>query len=354
MKIAVISFKNGISSRGVETIVHELAERWGKRYQVLVVQGGLRYAVQQSYQVKTVKIKIDWQRYNKANFFGRLLMFDYYHRYMFRFSLEALRQVNEFEADIVMPMNGGWQSLLVRVYCWIKSKKMVVSGQAGLGWCDGWNLLMRPDVFVATSERNVNWSKRFYGRGVRVEMIYSGVDLKRFKPEGEKYRLELGRPVVLCVAGHDRYKRAEETIMAVSKLRKVSLLLVGGGIKQERLGKKLLGKRFRRLMIKHKYMPEVYRAADVFSLVSESSEAFGIVYLEALASGLPVVGTDDQLRREILGEYGIYVKDPSDSLEYAGKLEQALGRKKKRSEKWLKKFDWDRIAEEYIEVFESL
>jgi glycosyltransferase involved in cell wall biosynthesis len=338
MRIAILSLTSGRYDRGVETVVKELSRRWKKKHKVKVITAG------------EVRMRLDWQRLERGSWW-RKFMVDYWAVKMAEFTIKALRQVEEFGADVVMPMNGGWQSLLVRVYGWIKGKKMVISGQAGLGWCDGWNLLMRPNVFVATSERNRGWAKRFYGWGVRVEMIYSGVDLKRFKLEGKKLRLGLERPVVLCVAGKDRYKRVEETIKAVGRLEKGSLLLAGGGIEQEAMGKKLLGKRFKRLMVKNEQMPEVYRAADVFTLVSESSEAFGIAYLEALASGLPVVATDDQLRREILGEQGIYVKDPGNSSEYASKLEQALRRKKKRPEGWLKKFDWDRIAEEYIEVF---
>jgi len=353
MRIAVLSFKNGIVCRGVETMVNELGKRWGKDHKVMVFQMGQKYAEQKNYQVEVVRMKIDWQRLEKGSWW-RKFMIDYWAKIMMRFTKKCLRKIDKEKVDVIIAMNGGWQVLLVRLYCWRKRIKMVVSGQAGLGFCDGWNLLMRPDVFVALSKRNAVWAKRFYGKGVRIEVITNGVDLKRFRFEGEKIKLKLKRPVVLCAASGDRYKRVEEVIKAMTEVEETSLLLAGGSDEQEELGKRLLGKRFLRKQFKHEQMPMVYRVADAFVLVSESTEAFGNVYVEALASGLPVVGTDDQLRRGILGKYGIYVKDATNIDELVDKLRRALKQKKMRPKNWLEKFDWDIIAEEYEQLFQNI
>jgi len=320
MKIAVLSFTSGKIDRGAETVVKELARRWQKQHQVKV------------YSSLSLGIN-DLQKFN----------------------WQALRAADKFGAQIIMPTNGGQQSLLTRLYCWLKKKKMVVAGMAGLGWCDGWNLLMRPNVFVASLNRNACWAKKFYGKGVRVEIIPHGVDLFKFKPEGKKRKLNLQRPIILCIAGPDKYKRVEATIKAVKKLNKGSLLLVGGSDEDEEWGEKLLGKRFKRMKAGYEELPEIYRAADVFTMVSESTEEFGIVYLEALASGLPIVATDDELRREILGQHGIYVKDVWGK-EYPNKLELALKKRKGRTlpKKWLEKFSWDKIAADYISIFSRL
>jgi len=65
-----------------------------------------------------------------------------------------------------------------------------------------------------------------------------------------------------------------------------------------------------------------YTAADVFTLPSVT-ESFGLVYLEALASGRPVVGTDDAVRREVIGGAGLCC-DVENIETYAGALERAL------------------------------
>jgi len=321
MKIAVLSFTSGQIDRGAETVVKELSRRWQKQHQVKV------------YSSLSLGIK-DLNKFN----------------------LQALKEADKFGAQIIMPINGGRQSLLTRLYCRLKKKKMVVAGLAGLGWCDGWNLLMRPDVFVASLNRNTRWAKKFYGKGVRVETIPHGVDLGKFKPQGKKREFNLERPIILCVAGPNEYKRVDLTIKAVGCLEKGSLLLVGGSEEWEKLGVSRLGKRFKQIKAKYEELPGIYRAADVFTMVSESTEEFGIVYLEALASGLPVVATDDELRREILGPYGIYVKNPEDAAEYAQKLQQAINKVTNLvyPEKWLEKFNWDKIAQEYLNIFKRL
>ena len=102
MKIVILSFTSGQIDRGAETVVKELAKRWQKQHQVKV------------YSAVSLGIK-DLNKFN----------------------LQALKEANKFGAEIIMPVNGGWQSLLTRVYCWLKNKKMIITGMAGLGWCDG-------------------------------------------------------------------------------------------------------------------------------------------------------------------------------------------------------------------------
>lgn len=339
----MLSFTSGKINRGVETVVKELEKEWKKKHEVKV------------FSATSLKMKVSWNKMAKGNTW-RALMLDYFHLKIFWFTIKALKRVDK--AEIIMSVNGGWQTLLCRLYGWVKGVKLVVPGLAGLGWCDRWNLLMQPDVFVASTKRNAVWARK-YNKRVKIEIAPHGVDLKRFSPKGKTKKVDLKRPIILCVAGHDQYKRVDATIKAVAKLKKASLLLVGGSDQWEKMGKELLGDRFLRMRVEYQDLDQVYRAADVFTMVSESSEEFGIVNIEALAMGLPVVGTDDKLRHELLGEFGTYVKDPDDADEYAKKLKQALNKsqafvkERQKREKWLKQFDWQVIAKKYEEIFKA-
>jgi glycosyltransferase involved in cell wall biosynthesis len=145
-------------------------------------------------------------------------------------------------------------------------------------------------------------------------------------------------------------KRLETTIKAVEAAN-ASLLIVGSGYLEEhldRMGKKLLGQRYRRIQLPHSKMPAAYRAADIFTLCSDHSEAFGIVYLEALASGLPVVATDDASRREIVGPSGFYVKNPDETEEYASAIKRAISFKQtKNLITQAEKYSWEEISSLY-------
>ena len=122
------------------------------------------------------------------------------------------------------------------------------------------------------------------------------------------------------------YKRVEESVRAVAKLKKGSLLILGDGPLEkeiDELGNKLLGpNKFLRLKVPHSEMAKYLNACDVFTLVSEESEAFGLVYLEALGCNLPVVATDDSLRRELVGDAGLFIKNPENGNEYSCLLQE--------------------------------
>jgi glycosyltransferase involved in cell wall biosynthesis len=100
-------------------------------------------------------------------------------------------------------------------------------------------------------------------------------------------------------------------------------------------------------------MPHLYQTADAFSLASPM-ETFGLVFLEALACGLPVVAHDGPRQRFVVGETGFFC-DVHDSCSFAEALRQALQsppdiRRRAHAET----FQWDRILREYQKVFASL
>ena len=73
----------------------------------------------------------------------------------------------------------------------------------------------------------------------------------------------------------------------------------------KQMGHELMGDRIVFATLPHDELPNAYAAADVFTLGS-LFETFGIVYIEALAMGLPVVCSDHVNQRSIVRE-GIFV-----------------------------------------------
>lgn len=308
MKIAFLNKYQNKVARGAETYVYELSKRLSKNHKVDVI--------------------------SNINY-GALLRNKY---------------------DVIVPTNGRLQAIIARKIAWLTGAKVIISGQSGIGWDDRINLYVFPNIFVALSTKALNWAKKV-NPFVKSVYIPNGVDLQKFSPDGPSLRPGLKKPLVLCVGALTEQKRIDLVIKAVAKMNNVSLLVAGSGPLKDhlcQLGEKLLGERFELISVSYADMPQVYRCADVFTLASESSESFGNVFVEAMASGLPVVARDDEQRKEIVGDAGLFV-DPENSDEYARALEKALDTKwgdKPRNQ--AEKFSWDKIAEKYEELLNKL
>lgn len=115
----------------------------------------------------------------------------------------------------------------------------------------------------------------------------------------------------------------------------------------------MLGSRFELKKVPYERMNEVYQNASLFVLPS-LDEPFGIVYLEAMASNLPVVAPDDEPRREIIEDAGLFC-DCKNKVEYAKTMEQALkidwGSKPKER---AKEFEWESIVQKYESIIERV
>ncbi|KAB8330921.1 glycosyltransferase family 4 protein [Scytonema tolypothrichoides VB-61278] len=222
------------------------------------------------------------------------------------------------------------------------------------GKCLHRNLRFRPDHLVVLDEATATFAHNLKPTQA-VSVIPNGVNLEQFTPEGTAINLGLPRPIALCVASLSRknHKRVELAIQAVARLPHVSLCICGDGPDRayfQALGDQLLGsQRFAIRTFPHDQMPEVYRSADIFTLPS-INEPFGLVYLEAMASGLPVVTTDDQMRRYLVGDSGILC-DVTNLDSYTTAIKYALsGDWSQRARQNAARFSWDAIALRYRDL----
>ncbi|HEY6320285.1 MAG TPA: glycosyltransferase [Thermoanaerobaculia bacterium] len=190
----------------------------------------------------------------------------------------------------------------------------------------------RPDrvvTFTAAAAEMV----RQEAPGAAIVVIPHGIDLERWqRPAREALphpSAGLPHPRVLCVGAVDALKRMHLAVEAVARLPAGgSLTVLGEGpdaAALDRLAAERLGAgRYLRRMVPRDEMPAWYGAADCFTLPSRT-ESFGLVYLEALACGVPVVAPDDAVRREVIGDAGLLC-DVTDAAAYSGALAAALAR----------------------------
>jgi phosphatidylinositol alpha-1,6-mannosyltransferase len=212
----------------------------------------------------------------------------------------------------------------------------------------------------------------------RMAHLPPGVDEKTFHPAsgGDQVRARLGltdRPVVVCVSrlvprkGQDTLIEAMPRILAAEP--DAVLLIVGGGPYEKDLRRLAAEKgvadsvRFTGA-VPWSDLPAHFGAGDVFAMPCRTRrggldvEGLGIVYLEASATGLPVVAGDSGGAPDAVldGETGWVVRGGSPE-EAAERIVALLGdaelrrRMGERGRRWIEeKWRWDLLAERLEEL----
>jgi glycosyltransferase involved in cell wall biosynthesis len=201
---------------------------------------------------------------------------------------------------------------------------------------------------------------------LRYSVVPNGVDLELFYPRREDR--PAGPIRCLAVARLIERKGLGELIRAIAQLERgrFRLEVVGGGADESAL---------RSLAARHGLADEVhflgpltraevarrYRAADMFTLPS-SAEAFGNVFAEALASGLPIVGSSTGGIPELVehGRNGLLVQP--------GKIDALAGAIRYLADDWeLRKemaqrnrakaeanLEWSQVTARYLATYEAI
>jgi phosphatidylinositol alpha-mannosyltransferase len=164
----------------------------------------------------------------------------------------------------------------------------------------------RIDVRIAVSQAARRFAARYFDDPYVV--VPNGVDPERFHPRGPALEpRDTGRPTLLFVARFYPRKGFRVLLRALPRIAAsvpgAELAVVGGGplegwyrllAARSPLPVHFLGE------LAPERMPDAYRSADVFIAPSTGQESFGIVHLEAMASGVPIVASDIEGYRETL------------------------------------------------------
>jgi glycosyltransferase involved in cell wall biosynthesis len=161
----------------------------------------------------------------------------------------------------------------------------------------------------------------------KIKVIYPGVDLQRFKPGkrpselSDRYNIPENSFVILYVGKLVSWKGVHNLVYAAKLLKEKGLkdfifAVAGKGAQKENMEKLIAvtgtADNFRFLdFISYDEIPGVYRMADVLVLPSYPTmtwqEQFGMVLVEAMATGVPVISTLSGSIPEVVGNAGILI-----------------------------------------------
>lgn len=189
----------------------------------------------------------------------------------------------------------------------------------------------RADVLITLSGAFRDILTRRYGVSpARIRVVPGGVDVRRYldAPSRRDARIALGwpvdRPIFLAVRRLAKRMGLEMLIEAIRTVRAAhpeALLLIGGkgagdASLQSLIQSHGLADNVRLLgFIPEEDLPLAYAAADCSVVPTVALEGFGLIIVESLASGTPVLGTPVGAIPEILQELGGNLIFPSANAE---------------------------------------
>jgi phosphatidylinositol alpha-mannosyltransferase len=230
--------------------------------------------------------------------------------------------------------------------------------------------LPRLDGKIAVSKPALEFVSRHLPGDYRI--IPNGIDTEHFRLEGPN-RAELadGKTNILFVGRLEQRKGLGYLLNACVKVKKsypdFRLIVVGPGT--------VLRHRYKKLVddmgltnnvvfvgfVPSAELPSYYRSADIFCSPATGGESFGIILLEAMACGKPVIASSIQGYASVLdhGEEGLLVP-PRDEKSLAHALLSLLNDKALRLQMGAKgrikaeKYSWPNVARQVIEYYNNL
>lgn len=221
---------------------------------------------------------------------------------------------------------------------------------------------------VVTVSDGLRQTARRTAPDVAIDVIHNGVDIQHFTPPETPPQNPV--PQIISVGRLVELKGLHHLLEAAAQLRQKEwafhLKIAGEGPERARLETLIhqfkLTKRVTLLgHVPYQKLPELYRQSDLFVLPS-LAESFGQVFAEAMASGLPVIGTRAGGIPEAVGpQQRDWLIAPGDVPELAQKIQallsdgpmrQTLGKQNVDSVR--QRLSWARIAGQYADLYAEL
>ena len=189
----------------------------------------------------------------------------------------------------------------------VKNRARITEQEPALRIAEERRAVAAADLIVTASDHERDLLRRYYGaREARLATVPCGVDIERFQALDRascrrRLGLPLDAPVLIWVGRLEKLKGVDILIEALAQLdeRDFTLLVVGGDGRARALKAELqqqasdagLERNVRFVgAVPHEDLPTYYSAADV-CVVPSYYESFGLVAVEAMACGVPVVAS---------------------------------------------------------------
>ncbi len=202
-----------------------------------------------------------------------------------------------------------------------------------------------------------------------IEVIPNFVDVAKFRPDGANVAKELfcpaGQRLIIHASNFRPVKNITGVIRVFSKVRAeldCRLVMIGDGperLPAEKLSTQLGVEGDVLFLGNQECIERILPIADVLLLPSEH-ESFGLVCLEAMSCGVPVVATNVGGTKEVVehGQTG-FLHDPYDSENMAASVLELLRDEDKRSEFGraarrvaTEQFEISAVVKKYVELYE--
>jgi spore coat protein SA len=196
--------------------------------------------------------------------------------------------------------------------------------------------LHKADLIIANSSSlKNNLSRMFPNQKHKIHIVHLGVDIYRFKPltitqkNTIRSKHDLGNSFLLLFSGRIIPRKGVAELIKATRLVRIQipntkLMIVGKGNASYMRKLKSLANKWNIPVhftgrVTHNSIHNVYRLADCLVCPSQKHEAFGLVNVEAMASGIPVVASDIGGIKEIIkhGQNGYLIKDYKDPQSFA-------------------------------------